>query len=72
MNRIKNMGTADRIIRELIAIILTFLYFTNVLTGTWGIVLVIISVIFVLTSIIGFCPLYFPFGIRTKTKKQVV
>lgn len=64
----KNMGSADRIIRLLIAIAITILYFTNTITGTWAVVLLMVAVIFALTSFISFCPLYWPFGIRT-TKK---
>lgn len=64
-----NMGTADRIIRVIIAAILITLYFTNVITGTVGIVLIAASIIFVLTSLISVCPLYIPFGISTLRKK---
>lgn len=65
----KNMGNADRIIRVIIAAILTSLYFTGIITGTPGIVLVILSLIFVLTSTISYCPLYAPFGLSTLRKK---
>lgn len=61
----KNMGTADRIIRVLIAALVATLYFTNILTGTLGIVLMVLAGVFVLTSLVGFCPLYAPFGLRT-------
>lgn len=61
----KNMGTADRIIRVLIAAIVATLYFTNVITGTLGIVLLVLAVVFVLTSLVSFCPLYAPFGLKT-------
>jgi len=65
----KNMGTIDRTIRVIVAIVFAILYFTNVVTGTWGIVLVALGAVFVLTSFISFCPLYLPFGISTcKTK----
>ena len=60
------MGSADRVIRVMIAAILITLYFTGTITGTVGIVL---SVIFVLTSLISFCPLYLPFGLSTLRKK---
>ena len=67
----KNMGTADRIIRVIIAAIIAILFFTKVLSGTLGVILLIISVVFLLTSVISFCPLYAPFGISTcKVKKQ--
>jgi hypothetical protein len=64
----KNMGNADRIIRVIIAAIFTSLYFAGIITGTLGVVLVVLSVIFVLTSIISFCPLYLPFGLSTLRK----
>jgi len=65
----KNMGFADRIIRVIIAAVLITLYATGVLTGTLGIVLVGLSVVFVLTSLVSFCPLYLPFGLSTLRKK---
>lgn len=61
----KNMGSADRIIRVILAAIIATLYFTDILTGTLGIVLLVLSVVFVLTSLVGFCPLYAPFGLKT-------
>jgi hypothetical protein len=65
----KNMGTADKITRLVIAAVIAILYFTNIITGTIGIVLLVLAGIFVLTSLISFCPLYAPFGISTcKTK----
>jgi len=65
----KNIGTIDKVIRILLAIVAVSLYFTHVITGVWAIVLLIISGILVLTSLISFCPLYFPFGINTTKKK---
>jgi O-antigen/teichoic acid export membrane protein len=64
----KNMSGLDRIIRLIVAAVVAVLYFTNVISGTWAIVLGIIAVIFVITSLIGFCPLYKLFGFST-TKK---
>ncbi len=61
----KNMGLADRIIRLVIAAILAYLYFSGTVTSTLGIVLLVLAIVFVLTSLIGFCPLYAPFGIKT-------
>jgi hypothetical protein len=61
----KNMGTADKVIRILVAIVIAALFFTNVITGTLGIVLLIFAAIFILTSLFSFCPLYLPFGINT-------
>ena len=65
----KNMGIADRVIRILIALVVVILYFTDVITGTLGIVLLIVSGVFVLTSLMGSCPLYNPLGIKTNKEK---
>lgn len=65
----KNMGSADRIIRVIIAAIMIALYFSGTITGTLGIVLIALSAIFVLTSLVSFCPLYLPFGLSTLRKK---
>jgi hypothetical protein len=61
----KNMGSADRIVRIVIAILLIMLYFTGVIPGTAGIVLTALAGVFLLTSAAGFCPLYVLFGINT-------
>ena len=66
----KNMGSADRIIRVLVAAVLAYLYFGGIITGTWGIVLVVVAAVFVLTSLISFCPLYTLLGINTCKVKQ--
>lgn len=65
-----NMGTTDRIIRVIIAVIIAALYFTNTITGILGVVLLALAGIFVLTSIVSFCPLYLPFGINTCKKTK--
>jgi hypothetical protein len=64
----KNLGTIDKVIRILIAVVFAILFFTNVITGTLGIILLVLAVVFVLTSLISFCPLYWPFGINTGKK----
>ena len=64
----KNMGSADRIIRILVAAVILLLYFTNQISGTAAIVFGTLAVIFAATSFIGFCPLYFPFRISTRKK----
>lgn len=61
----KNMGGIDKIIRLIVAITVAALYFTKTISGTLGIVLMVFAGVFVLTSIIGFCPLYTLFGINT-------
>lgn len=65
-----NMGSADRIIRLLLAAVFVALYFTGTITGTAGIVLLVLAGVFVLTSVVAFCPLYLPFGVRTCSSKQ--
>jgi uncharacterized membrane protein YtjA (UPF0391 family) len=62
----KNMGSADRTIRTLIAIIVAVLYFTGAISGTTAIILGVLAIVFLLTSLIGTCPLYLPIGLSTK------
>jgi hypothetical protein len=64
-----NMGSLDRILRVVLAVVFAALYFTGIVEGTLGIVLVVAAVIFALTSLISFCPLYPIFGINTKGGK---
>lgn len=66
----KNMGNTDRIIRIVAAIIFVALYYTGNITGAWGIALIILSVVFVATSFVSFCPLYTIFGLNTCPAKQ--
>lgn len=65
------MGGADRIIRILVAGILAYLYFSGTVTGTLGIVLLVLGGVFVLTSLVGFCPLYTLVGLNTCGRKEV-
>ena len=65
----KNMGLADRIIRAIIAAAFITLYLMGTVTGTPGLVLMALSIIFVLTSLVGTCPLYLPLGLSTLRKK---
>lgn len=62
----QNMGTIDRVIRIILAAVFAYLYFTGMVGGTLGIVLLVLAVVFVLTSIVAFCPLYAPFKFSTK------
>lgn len=66
----KNMGIADRVIRLIVAALIAVLYFTGTVTGTLGITLLILGGVFVLTSLVGFCPLYLLFGISTCPAKR--
>ncbi|MGC9396316.1 MAG: YgaP family membrane protein [Anaerolineae bacterium] len=63
---VKNMGTVDRVVRVVVAILIAILYFTNVISGALAIILGILALVFVATSFIGFCPLYVPFKISTR------
>jgi hypothetical protein len=63
------MGSYDRVIRLIIAVVVGVLYYMGVLPGTVGIVLLILSAIFLLTSLVSFCPLYTIFGLSTKSKE---
>jgi hypothetical protein len=60
------MGIADRAIRTLVAVAIAVLYLANVISGTLALVLGVIAVVFLLTSLVGWCPGYLPFGISTR------
>ncbi|MGE5521556.1 MAG: DUF2892 domain-containing protein [Candidatus Dadabacteria bacterium] len=63
-----NMSVPDRLVRLLIAIVITVLYYTNVLTGVWAYVFVLIACLLLATAIVGICPVYSIFGINTQSK----
>jgi hypothetical protein len=62
----QNMGSLDRIIRVVLAIIFAVLYFSGTVTGVLGIILLILGGVFLVTSLISFCPLYVPFKLSTR------
>jgi len=64
-----NMGKIDRVLRLAVAVIIAALYFSETITGTVGIVLLVLAAVFALTSFVSFCPLYLPFGINTRPKQ---
>ncbi len=64
----KNMGKADSAIRLVVAAIIAVLYFMNIITGTLGVILLVVAVVFAATSFINFCPLYTIFGMNTCKK----
>jgi len=66
----KNMGTIDRIIRILLAIVVIVLYLNGSITGVAAIILGILAFVFIVTSLIGFCPLYVPLKISTIGKAK--
>jgi hypothetical protein len=63
-----NMGTVDKAIRIIVALVIIGLYFMGQISGTAAIILLAFAAVFILTSFISFCPLYLPFGISTKKK----
>jgi len=65
----QNMGTIDRVIRIALALIVAILYFTDQLSGLAAIVLGIFAIVFLLTSLVGVCPLYTVLGIKTTKNK---
>ena len=64
----KNMGSTDKIIRIVLAILFGILYFTGTVSGVLGIILLVLGGVFIATSLINFCPLYTLFGINTCKK----
>jgi hypothetical protein len=66
----KNMGSVDKMIRLALAILMVVLYYTEVVTGTLGIVLIVVAVVFALSSFMSFCPLYTLVGINTCAVKK--
>jgi hypothetical protein len=66
----KNMNMIDRIIRPLFAIGFLTLYFTDTVTGGFGILLLVLAVIFLLTSVIGYCPIYHVIGLCPLLKEK--
>ncbi|WP_375201171.1 YgaP family membrane protein [Hyphococcus sp.] len=64
-----NMGMIDRAVRLIFAAVVAYLYFTGKIDGLAATILAVLAAIFVLTSLIGFCPLYAPFGLSTRKKR---
>ncbi len=65
------MGAADKIVRVIIAAVIAVLFFTDVIPGTLGIILLVLAIVFLLTSLVSFCPLYVPFGLSTNKSKKM-
>lgn len=61
----RNVGTSDKAVRVILAFLFATFYFTNLVTGAWGIVLLVLAIVLLLTSVINFCPLWGLFGINT-------
>ncbi|HEY9146766.1 MAG TPA: DUF2892 domain-containing protein [Thiobacillus sp.] len=67
-----NMGTADKIIRLVVVAVIAILYFSGQISGTVAIILGIVAVAFLVTSLIGWCPTYVPFGISTRKSDKAL
>jgi hypothetical protein len=65
----KNVGSIDKVVRILIALVVIVLYFAHVISGTWAVILLIVSAILILTSFFGFCPIYWSLGMSSDKKK---
>jgi hypothetical protein len=66
----KNLNSADRIIRLIVVLVFAVLYFGQYVTGTAGIVLLVLGIVFALTAVINFCPIYYIFGLSTRSKSK--
>lgn len=64
-----NMGTVDRVVRTAAAVVIGILLLTGTLSGTVAVILGVFAIVFLLTSAVGFCPAYYPFGFSTKKKE---
>jgi len=65
----KNVGSIDKAVRILVAVVIAILYFTNHITGFLGLALLVFAAIFVATSFMSFCPIYWALGLSTKKEK---
>ncbi len=65
-----NIGPIDKAIRLFLALVLIVLFYENVVTGTLGIIVLLLAAVVMLTALVGFCPLYLPFKISTQKKKK--
>jgi K+-transporting ATPase A subunit len=66
----KNMGSADHGIRLLLAATLVVLYFSGVISGTFGMIILMVAAVFIVTALVGYCPLYSLIGIKTCKVKE--
>ncbi len=67
----KNLGNIDKAIRIAIASVVVILAIAKVITGMLAIVLLLVSAILLITSVVSFCPIYWPFGISTRGKSDL-
>jgi hypothetical protein len=64
----KNLGTADRIIRVLAAVVVGVLVLTGALSGTMAWIFGILAIVLLLTGTAAFCPLYYSVKFSTLGK----
>jgi hypothetical protein len=62
----QNMGTIDRLLRVLLALVIAVLYFSSAISGTVALILGIVAAVFLVTGFTGFCPLYQLFNLSTR------
>ncbi|NDP19768.1 MAG: DUF2892 domain-containing protein [Paludibacter sp.] len=67
----KNLSSTDKLIRLLIAIIIIALFYSEVLTGTIGIIALVLALVLAITSLVSFCPIYALLGISTCKKEEI-
>ena len=65
-----NIGSSDKLVRLALAIILIVLFYKEIVTGTLGIVALVLALVLTVTSLINYCPLYSIFKINTGAKKE--
>lgn len=66
----RNMGTVDRIVRALIALVIIFLWANHFIADSLSPILLVVATVFIVTSLFAFCPIYYPFGFSTRSKKK--
>jgi hypothetical protein len=66
----KNMSSMDGIVRIALAVVFAILYFTDIVTGTLGIVLLVVGIVFLLTAMLNYCPIYGILGLSTRKKEK--
>ena len=67
----KNLGSADRVVRLILAAVLGFLFYNHTVTGTLGVIFLVVAIVLLLTSFVSFCPLYAILGLKTRKTKEV-
>lgn len=64
----QNMGSTDRTVRVTVAMLIAVLYFGGLISGTVAALMGLVAGIFLLTSLVSWCPAYLPFGLSTRQK----